>query len=52
MCTRCITTKVYPAVASKYNTKKECVEKNIRDAIDVGFTSGRGNIQYREQFEL
>ena len=45
MCTRCITTKVYPAVALKYNTRKECVEKNIRDAIDVGFTSGRGNIE-------
>ena len=49
MCTRCITTKVYPAVALKYNTRKECVEKNIRDAIDVGFTSGRGNIEYRNR---
>ncbi len=48
MCTRCITTKVYPAVAIKYNTRKECVEKNIRDAIDVGFTSGRGNFEYRD----
>ena len=48
MCTRCITTKVYPAVANKFNTRKECVEKNIRDAIDVGFTSGRGNIEYRD----
>ena len=48
MCTRCITTKVYPAVAVKYNTRKECVEKNIRDAIDVGFTSGRGNIEFRD----
>ncbi len=46
---RCLTTKIYPYVSVKYNIKKECVEKNIRDAIDIAFSSGRGNYEFREE---
>ena len=46
---RCLTTKVYPYVSVKYNIKKECVEKNIRDAIDIAFSSNRGDYEFREE---
>ena len=42
-----ITTEVYPYVAKQFNTNKGCVERNIRNAIDVAWN--RGNIEWQHK---
>ena len=36
----CITTKLYPYLAKKFNTKQPCVERSIRRSIDRAFKAG------------
>lgn len=44
-----MTTKVYPFIANKYNKNEKCVERNIRTAIDIAFSSRRGNYEFKEE---
>lgn len=36
-----MTTQVYPAIAKRYNTDPQNVERSIRNAIEVAFTRGK-----------
>lgn len=36
----CITTKLYPYLAKKFNTNQSCVERSIRRSIDLAFGAG------------
>ncbi len=42
-----ITTEVYPHVAKQFGTNVSCVERNIRNAIDVAWN--RGNIEWQHK---
>ena len=42
-----ITTEVYPYVAKQLGTNQSCVERNIRNAIDVAWN--RGNIEWQHK---
>lgn len=45
---RGITKEVYPAIAERFKTTSTCVERAIRNAIEIGWT--RGNLNLMEEF--
>ena len=44
-----MTTKIYPFLATKYRKRNECIERNIRTAIDIAFSTKRGNYDFKEE---
>ena len=44
-----MTTKIYPFLANKYQKKSKCIERNIRTAIEIAFSTRRGNYDFKEE---
>ena len=40
-CLHSITTILYPTIAKSYNVSVACVERNVRNAIDTAYNSGK-----------
>ena len=44
-----MTTKIYPSIAIKYHKKIVCIERNIRTAIEIAFSTRRGNYEFKDE---
>ena len=40
-CIHAITTKLYPTIAETFNVSVACVERNMRNAIETAYNSGK-----------